>query len=82
MKNMSVLEQKIEQLVLFIQKLQSDNAAISDENKDLKKQIKALENSMLKETKSMEALNEEKEMTKSVVDNLIKSIDSLVSSEK
>lgn len=82
MNKMSLLEEKIEKLVSFIQKIQLEKTALESENKELKKNVAALESVILKESKSVEALNEEKEMTKMVVDNLIKSIDSLVSSEK
>jgi translation elongation factor EF-1alpha len=82
MNKMSLLEEKIEKLVSFIQKIQSEKMVLETENRELKKNITALETIVMQESKSAEALHEEKEMTKLVVDNLIKSIDSLVGSEK
>lgn len=79
---MTLLEEKIGKLVSCIQKIQLEKTALESENKELKKNMAALESVILKETKSIEALHEEKEMTKMVVDSLIKSIDSLVGSEK
>lgn len=82
MESMIVLEEKLQQLVGFISDLKAQNALLKNENSILVEQMKSLEASMLKENKSIEMLQEEKEMTKLVVDSLIKSIDSLVSVQK
>ena len=48
------------------------------EKNALTAQLEVIENSLLKEARSSEELNQEREMTKLVVDELIGSIDRLV----
>ena len=85
MEPLHILEQKITQLVELVKHLQSVNTRLLEENNnlamqkiDLAKKIEDLETCMLTGTVTLE---EEKALTKMVVDDLIKSIDSLVSNE-
>lgn len=64
------------------ERLQKDLSGRKDEIKKLKKQVEMLESSMLSESNRMqEQLNKEKELTKTVVDDLIKNIDAIIESE-
>lgn len=83
------LEKKVVVLVDLVQKLKQENAQLKEgisgfekEKKELKKQIDMLESSMLKESNRLqEQLQKEKELTKTVVDDLIRNIDAIVEGE-
>lgn len=83
------LENKVVVLVGLVQKLKQENAQFKEdisgfekEKKELKKQIEMLESSMLKESNRLqEQLQKEKELTKTVVDDLIRNIDAIVEGE-
>lgn len=83
------LENKVVVLVGLVQKLKQENAQLKEdisgfekEKKELKKQIDMLESSMLKESNRLqEQLQKEKELTKTVVDDLIRNIDAIVEGE-
>lgn len=83
------LEKKVVVLVGLVQKLKQENAQLKEdisgfekEKKELKKQIEMLESSMLKESNRLqEQLQKEKELTKTVVDDLIRNIDAIVEGE-
>lgn len=93
MEILQALEQKIAQLVALIKELKAANDALTQSNErlmqevtvvstekaDLQKRIDALENSMLTGSATVE---EEKALTKMVVDDLIKSIDVLIGNEQ
>lgn len=76
--NLSLLEEKVIRLVEMIKVLKQTNQVLQDENQVLKHQIIKLESSLVSETKDLEQLSQEKVVTKMLVDDLIKSIDSLV----
>lgn len=92
MEVLYVLEEKIKVLAELAKKLHLDNAAIKEENGDLKTenarlsesnaqlsaQLKNIEDSMLRETGHVLELREEQVMTRSVLDELIRSIDLIV----
>lgn len=82
METLQVLGEKITSLIELTQKLQAENATLAEENVQLVAKLKMLEGSMVSDGDRMEALNQEKALTKMLVDDLIKSIDSLVPSEK
>ncbi len=89
MKVLQSLEKKVVALVALITELKQENAQLKssvsghqEENEKLKKQIEMLESSMLKEgNRLQEQLQKEKELTKTVVDDLIKNIDAIVEGE-
>ncbi len=73
-----VLEEKI---AVLIERLQSANQACSKlgaENEQLNLKIKALEEALMLDTERLDSLDQEKALTKMVIDDLIKNIDSLV----
>ena len=61
-----------------IQFMQKEVQELQEENQMLKHQLMRAENSLVSETKDLEELSQEKMMTKMIVDDLIRSIDSLV----
>jgi len=92
MEALGLLENKIKNLVELIGKLKDENAKLKiresrladennrllQENDGLKKQLESFEGAVVQNTKNLDELNQEKALTKMVVDDLIKSIDSLV----
>ncbi len=75
MEVLQVLEKKIAALVELIQGLKAEKARLVEENAQLLAKVGSLEGSALEDS---ERLDEIKKETKCVVDDLIKSIDSLV----
>ncbi|MBM17701.1 MAG: hypothetical protein CL947_01375 [Epsilonproteobacteria bacterium] len=76
--NLALLEEKVVSLVTMVKSLKKENADLMNENKSLQDQLKALEGSLVSETKDLEELSQEKIMTKMAVDDLLKSIDELI----
>lgn len=65
-----------------MQELKKDKARLIEENAQLLMKLEMLENSLLADTERLEKLDQEKVVTKNVVDDLIRSIDLLVEDEK
>lgn len=81
MEMLSALEKKVENLITLIKRLKDEGSKLGKENQELREQVRQLEGSLLKEAKQVELeLTEERETTKQVVDDLIKSIDDLIES--
>lgn len=85
MEALGILEKKLADLVELAKKfkdqnskLEENNKFLQEENAQLKDQILSFEEALLKNS---ENLSEEKELTKMVVDGLIKSIDTLIENE-
>jgi len=90
--NLSLLEEKVIRLVDMVKHFKQSNQSLQEENKTLreeyqlfqeenqmlKNQLMRAENSLVTEAKDIEELSQEKMMTKMILDDLIKSIDSLV----
>ncbi len=90
--NLGLLEEKVIRLVDMVkaskqeiltvkqlnQVLHEANQTLQEENQMLKHQLMRAESSLVTETKDLEDLSQEKMMTKMILDDLIKSIDSLV----
>jgi len=76
--NLSLLEEKIIRLVDMVKSLKLANQHLNEENQMLKHQLMKTESSLVEETKDLEELSQQKMMTKAIVDDLIRSIDSLV----
>ena len=81
MKTLKLLEQKIDQLLDLTKGLKTEKAQLTEENRRLTENLETLEVSVLSESSNIEELNQEKALTKKVVDDLIRSIDSLVENE-
>lgn len=76
--NLSLLEEKVIRLVDMVKNLKLVNQTLQEENQLLKNQLMKTETTLVEETRDLEELSQEKIMTKMLVDDLIKSIDSLV----
>lgn len=61
--------------------LRTENDKLAEDNAQLIFQLSTIEKSVLKETGHVQELTEERCMTRSALDDLIKSIDSLVETE-
>jgi predicted nuclease with TOPRIM domain len=61
--------------------LKAENDKLTEGNAQLAFQLNAIEKSILKETGHVQELTEERSMTRLVLDDLIKSIDSIVENE-
>lgn len=86
MEVLQVLEKKIAALVELIHELKAENARLVEENAQLLVQVdslqasmSALEGAVVQDSRRLDELKEE---TKHVVDDLIKSIDLLVESQQ
>ena len=78
MEALSVLEKKIASLISLVKELKTKNERLAKENAELIDKLEMVEGSMFKDNENIEELNQEKALTKMVVDDLIKDIDSLV----
>jgi FtsZ-binding cell division protein ZapB len=76
-----VLQSDNDSLKIEIQELKAENATLAENNAQLIIQLKAIENSILLETDHVNELKEERSVTRSALDDLIKSIDSIVENE-
>lgn len=86
--SMQLEEQKEEGLKLLLElellktSTLDDVTRVQEENLALKSQVEQLENTLLVRHQNMEGLNQERELTKMAVDDLIKSIDTLIEAEQ
>ncbi len=77
MDALKVLDEKIAGLISRINDLEADNAKLAADNAQLTAKLETMETSMLSDIKRIEELDQEKALTRMVVDDLIKNIDSL-----
>jgi len=80
--NLTMLEDKVVHLIDLMKLLKEENHSLKNKNKDLQSQLKALEGSLVSETRDLEELSQEKMMTKMVVDNLLHSIEKLIETQE
>lgn len=92
MEVFTLLESRIKSLVELVNKLKDEgvglkaenarlieeNASLSDKVFSLQAQIDSFEGAIVENSKNLDELSQEKALTRMVVDDLIKSIDSLV----
>lgn len=76
---LSVLEKKIASLVELIKDLKTENARLVEEHAQLQTQNKSLQQALQEDSRRVK---QEKDVTRQVVDDLIKCIDSLVEYEQ
>lgn len=95
MDALKLLEEKLVQLAQRARDLMAENAVLSEEAKELKTEnskiaeenaqltakLAMLENALQDDTRKIDELKQEKQLTKLVVDDLIKSIDALVENQ-
>ena len=82
MEVLTVLEKKVAFLIGTIKELKAENARLMEENAQFAAKLSTVEKSLLNDTQRVEELDQEKALTKMVVDDLIKSIDSLIESDE
>lgn len=82
METFDALKTKISHLIEKTKELKAENIRLVKKNEQLVQKLESIEVSVLQNTKKIEVLNQEKTLTKAVVDDLIKSIDSLMGNEK
>ena len=75
------LQSKYDSLKSEHAELKAENDKLTEDNAQLTFQLNVIEKSMLKETGHVQELTEERSMTRLVLDDLIKSIDSIVENE-
>ena len=80
-EKLAVLQKENEHFNNENKQLKAENDAYFESNAQLNKQLNTLENSILQESGHVHELTEERSMTRSVLDDLIKSIDSIVENE-
>jgi hypothetical protein len=78
---LSILEKKVVSLIDIIRQLKAENARLIEENVQLASKLTLMQGAVHEDAKRVEELDQEKALTKMVVDDLIKNIDSLVESE-
>jgi hypothetical protein len=78
---LSALEKKVVSLIDIIKQLKAENARLIEENVQLVSKLTAMQGIVHEDAKRVEELDQEKALTKMVVDDLIKNIDALVESE-
>lgn len=78
LEHLSVLEKKVALLIDIIRAEKTLNNQLLEEKNTLLARLEMMENSLLKETKGVENLTQERILTKMVVDELITCIDQLV----
>jgi hypothetical protein len=82
METLSVLEKKVASLIDIIRQLKAENARLMEENNQLASKLTLMQSVVHEDAKRVEELDQEKALTKMVVDDLIRNIDSLVEGEK
>lgn len=82
METLSILEKKVVSLIDIIKQLKAENARLIEDNAQLASRLNILQGAVHEDAKRVEELDQEKALTKMVVDDLIKNIDSLVEGEK
>ena len=81
MNMLKQLEEKLICLAELVKELKTENAKFAEENAQLTAQLVMLQNALKDDTRRLDELKQEKELTRVVVDDLIKSIDSLVENQ-
>jgi len=77
----AALQSKYDSFKNEFAQLKAENDMLFEGNAQLTFQLNAIEKSILKETGHVQELTEERSMTRSALDDLIKSIDSIVENE-
>lgn len=82
LEKLNILEKKVAHLIELLKAEREQNTKLTKENEDLKAKLESVENSLLKGTQNLEEVNQERMLTKMVVDELISSIDRSVNVEQ
>lgn len=82
MEALQNLEKKIAALIELVNKMKKENAGLVEQNAQLTKKFKESQEALLHETKDVGSLQKQRQEAVSIVDSLIKSIDTFVEREK
>lgn len=74
-EKLGILEEKINSVLKLLQTEKEANDKLRQENADLIARLNAVENTLMKESQNLDALNQERFLTRDVVDELIRNID-------
>ena len=80
LERLQVLEKRIANIIDLLHAERERSIKLEGLNKTLTERIEAMESSLLKETRSIDELSQERAITKNMVDELIQTIDQLVES--
>ena len=80
LERLQVLEKRIANIIDLLHAERERSLKLEGLNKSLTERIEAMESSLLKETRSIDELSQERALTKNMVDELIQTIDQLVES--
>lgn len=80
LERLQVLEKRIANIIDLLHAERERSLKLEGLNKSLTERIDAMESSLLKETRSIDELSQERALTKNMVDELIQTIDQLVES--
>jgi hypothetical protein len=75
MDNLNLLEQKVLVLLENLKTIKEYNTQLVKENQDLMSRLETVETSLLKGTQNIDELNQERMLTKMVVEELISNIE-------
>lgn len=78
LERLQVLEKRIANIIDLLHAEKEKSVKLEALNKFLTERIEAMETSLLKETRSIDELAQERALTKTMVDELIQTIDQLV----
>jgi len=81
MEVLNVLEKKIASLIELVQLLQTEKAALTQENRALLEKTGQLEHALLAKEQDAQEQSQEVVLTKMMVDDLIKHIDHCINQE-
>jgi len=79
---LDILEQKVSSLIELARELKQENVRLVENIAQLTAKLEKTEKTLLGGSERIEELDQERELTKNIVNDLIKSIDMLVESEK
>ncbi len=79
--NNEALQSEKERFEAENEELKAENAKFSEDNAQLETQLKGIEESILSESNQVKELDQERSLTRAALDDLIKSIDTLVEHE-
>lgn len=81
MKALKLLEERLGILAELVKELKTENAKLAEENAQLAAKLLMMQNSLQDDSRRLDAMKQKEEMTRVAVDDLIKSIDSLVENQ-
>lgn len=78
LNNLETENAKLKEQLEYLTEIQDELKVVNQKNKELNEQLEKLENNLLTRHDNLENLNQERELTKMAVEDLIKDIDTIV----